>query len=203
MQIKKKEVRRKILEAARKEFQEKSFRGSSMRSISRSAKVSTSNIYNYFKNKDEMFRNILRPLIQKIEFAKQKFVEFESSHVNSENSLKGHQELVKKVAEFVDNYRAEFKMLIFKSEGSSLGNYDDHLVDWFTQAMKNSFSQKPGHEIDEFLIHVTISVWINSVKEIIMHDIKGQRALNIAQDIMTFVFIGWQGVMEGKGVHHP
>ena len=63
VQIKKDEIKNKILEVARTEFQEKGFANASMRKIAKKAGISVSNIYNYFKRKDEIFKEIIYPTI--------------------------------------------------------------------------------------------------------------------------------------------
>ncbi|MBP1664121.1 MAG: transcriptional regulator, TetR family, partial [Bacteroidetes bacterium] len=67
MQTKKENIRQQILEIARDEFTMHGFKDTSMRVIALKAGITLSNIYNYFRNKDEIFREILYPLIGAIE----------------------------------------------------------------------------------------------------------------------------------------
>ena len=71
MQLKKDEIYTAILTAAQAEFDLHGFGGTTMRKIAARAQVTLSNIYNYFKNKDEIFSAVLAPLLQKIEVGKQ------------------------------------------------------------------------------------------------------------------------------------
>ena len=176
MQVKKNDIQNRILLVAKSEFVEKSFQQSSMRSIAKKVGVTPSNIYNYFKNKDEIFITILAPLLNKIEYAKEKFVEFESKHdENHEETFAEHIKAAKKVGKFINENREDLKLLAFNSIGSILENYDNDLIDWVTEAMKKSFSSKVNHSIDEFVAHITISVWVNAIKEILMHNISEER----------------------------
>ncbi|MCK5134632.1 MAG: TetR family transcriptional regulator [Bacteroidales bacterium] len=63
MQYPKSYTRYRIIRAARKEFLRKGFKGASMRLIAAASGVSTSNIYNYFQSKDQIFREVLNPLL--------------------------------------------------------------------------------------------------------------------------------------------
>lgn len=202
MQIKKESIRTRILEAAREEFRDKNYEKASIRIIAQNAGVTPSNIYNYFENKDDIFRNILEPLINKIEMGKQALTSFEfDRHDDHPQDLDAHHEIVVQTANFVNENREDLNILVFNSEGSSLGNYIDDLVDWFTVEFKKSFGEKAQHEIDDFFVHITTAIWVNSIREALMHDIGGERLINVAEDLMTFVFSGWNKIMEKKGIH--
>ena len=59
MQIKKEDLRQNILDAAEKEFLKKGFKEASMRTIAKKANTTLGNIYNYFKNKEELLEAVL------------------------------------------------------------------------------------------------------------------------------------------------
>ena len=67
MQIKKDYTREQIVEVAKRVFLKRGFAKTSMRDIAAGAGVGVSNIYNYFKGKDELFRHIVTPLITEME----------------------------------------------------------------------------------------------------------------------------------------
>lgn len=67
MQIKKDYTREKIVEVARREFLSKGYAKTSTRDIATGAGIGVSNIYNYFKSKDELFRHIVAPLLSELE----------------------------------------------------------------------------------------------------------------------------------------
>ena len=63
MQVKKDYTREHIAEIAKQVFLKDGYAKASMRDIAKGAGIGVSNIYNYFKSKDELFRHIVRPLI--------------------------------------------------------------------------------------------------------------------------------------------
>ena len=63
MQIKKDYTREQIVEIAKRMFLKNGYAKTSMRDIAAGAGIGVSNIYNYFKSKDELFRHIVGPLI--------------------------------------------------------------------------------------------------------------------------------------------
>ena len=67
MQYSKDDIQKEILKAAEKVFLENGFPKASMREIAQEAQVGLSNIYNYFKSKDDIFCTVVRPLISALE----------------------------------------------------------------------------------------------------------------------------------------
>ena len=63
MQYPKDDIQKEILKAAEKVFLENGFPKASMREIAQEAQVGLSNIYNYFKSKDDIFCTVVRPVI--------------------------------------------------------------------------------------------------------------------------------------------
>ena len=56
MQVLKEDIRSRILTVARQQFERNGYSKTSMREIAVLAGVGVGNIYNYFTNKDELFR---------------------------------------------------------------------------------------------------------------------------------------------------
>ena len=56
MQVLKEDIRGRILKVARQQFERKGY-----------SKIGVGNIYNYFTNKDELFREVVRPVLCALE----------------------------------------------------------------------------------------------------------------------------------------
>ena len=67
MQIPKEEIEQRILSIAQREFANKGFLQTSLRTIAGKAGISTSNIYRYFSSKDDLFISVVKPTLTKIE----------------------------------------------------------------------------------------------------------------------------------------
>ena len=67
MQVQKEDIRSRVLAAARRQFGRKGYSGTSMREIAASAGVGVGNIYNYFTSKDDLFREVVRPVLCALE----------------------------------------------------------------------------------------------------------------------------------------
>ena len=67
MQVKKDYTRERIVEVARRIFLRQGYAKTSMRDIAAGVGIGVSNIYNYFKCKDELFHHIVSPLTAELE----------------------------------------------------------------------------------------------------------------------------------------
>ena len=67
MQVLKEDIRGRILMVARQQFERKGYSKTSMRDIAELAGVGVGNIYNYFTNKDELFCEVVRPVLYALE----------------------------------------------------------------------------------------------------------------------------------------
>ena len=67
MQVLKEDIRSRILTVARQQLERNGYSKTSMREIAVLAGVGVGNIYNYFTNKDELFREVVRPVLCALE----------------------------------------------------------------------------------------------------------------------------------------
>lgn len=67
MQVLKEDTRGRILAVAGQQFGQKGYSKTSMREIAGAVGVGVGNIYNYFTNKDELFREVVRPVLLALE----------------------------------------------------------------------------------------------------------------------------------------
>jgi AcrR family transcriptional regulator len=202
MQIQKDKIEKRILVEAEKEFSNKDFSNASIRKIAVNASVSTSNIYNYFKNKDELFVRIVKPTICIID----KYLDdLESGreHKNPANwSFKSHLLILESLADFIDGNRSKLKLAAFHANGSSLENYKEQLIEKYTRisfkCMKESKQLYPDlkADISKFFAHNIASLWLNIISEILMHDIQRGEMLGFLREVMLFMFYGYEGLTE-------
>ncbi len=202
MQVQKKDIRDKILTTARKEFLEKGYRKTSMRTIAKKSEVTLSNIYNYFKNKDEILEVILKPVLSALD---EKF----SLH-NEPANISTQWFEIKKVTElkefkeqmnFLIKYNKELNLLFHKCAGSKYENIKDEIIDRYTvttkeylELMKEKYPQV-NKDISDFFIHVTAAWWIQVLSEIVSHMPSEEDILKFGKEYLTFGAAGWQRLM--------
>lgn len=86
MQVKKEEMRTKIMEAAADEFLKRGYEDSSMRVIANKSHTTLGNIYHYFPNKESLLEAILMPTIENLEAMLIEHIKMESIHITLEEA---------------------------------------------------------------------------------------------------------------------
>lgn len=201
-QYQKDSIRESILNIAEQEFTENGFAKTSMRAIAKEAGVTLSNIYNYFKNKDEILKAILEPALKLIESGKNQLEEHEQDHHRLD--LQGHLNFIVPTVDFVFKYKKELQLLAFKSKGSSLENYKEDLVDWYVNKMNRKIEHDGNHHnISEFGVSETIlysiaNFWMTFIVKSLDENYPIEKAKIDIIDMMTFTHEGWHGVVHMK-----
>ena len=208
MQIKKDYTREQILAAAKKAFLKNGFLKTTTRDIAKGAGIGLSNIYNYFRSKDEMFCHIVRPLIVEMERMvaehhnekyQEQFLKYASGE--SDEMMTEH---VQAYLRLIYHYREELELILFKAQGSSLENFIDAYTDVCTRQVlefMNDFKQKNlgfSSVSSTFTYHVH-TVWMFSfITEVIKHRLSRQEIEKAIEDYIQFEYSGWRALMNKK-----
>lgn len=126
VQVKKAEVRDAILDAAFSLFEEKSYAGTSIADIGRTAGVAPSGIYIYFKSKLDLFYAVYEPWL------KDRLIQLE----HDVEQVSGHREKVRRIIEVIwldipneCNFFAN-NLIQAVSTASPVDGYSGELLDW-------------------------------------------------------------------------
>lgn len=195
MQYAKDEIRQRIIDVAREEFLENGFEKASIRAITTRAKTSKSNLYNYFKDKDQLFYSVLEPTIvriyQGLEVARTYNVP-KSTDAYTQDSQKF---VVSTVMEFVFENITDFKLLLFNSQGSSLENFKDKIGEAFTDLLCQWVeSIKPDQEISKFFISCVANFIIGGIEQTVKFRVSKEQVSMHQHEFISFLYHGWQGV---------
>lgn len=117
-QILKKEIKNKILQSALNSFLEKGYRNTSMQEIAQNAGIAAGNIYNYFKNKEEVFSTLIYPVLTRVKeiFAIQSK---DLPMLNTEDRMGIAQ---RRMEEFIQVYQSNRKVFVLLFEKATLRN---------------------------------------------------------------------------------
>lgn len=195
-------TRQRILLAAREEFIAYGFRDASLRTIAKEAGITVSNIYNYFNNKDELFRAVLSPLLEAFEL----MLKQHNSEENMEKYMNTPQRFqdatVKEFLKLTHNFRTELKLLFFHAGGSSLEHYKENITRQqfeISFAYLRSFKEKypqANENISPFFIRICCTWWIIIFSEIVADDTLSEEELEQGlRDYIIFGTAGWKELM--------
>ncbi len=202
MQTLKTDIRKRILSVSKRLFLKKGFRDTTTRDIAREAGINLSNLYNYFPSKDDLFRQLLKPATDTMERL-----------LNEHHGIKGEDILCMQdegyaeatLDEYMDTirkYRNLLKLLLFKSQGSSLEGFKEYYVEKATRLVLDWFKDmKAKHpeinaDVSEFFIHLN-NVWMFTLlEEILMHDLTEEEVRSVMSDYIQFEVIGWRKMIQ-------
>ncbi len=202
MQIKKSNIRERILKISKKEFFKNGYQKTSMRNIAKEANVTLSNIYNYFRNKDEILEVILQPLFNQMELM---FERHNNPNYITTNWFEiediGEIEDFKEHVKFITTYRKEFYLLFYKCSGSKYENIKGYIIDRYTessksylQLMKDKYPQV-NKDISDFFLHTVAAWWTQIISEIVSHNLDEEEIFRFLKEHMTFATGGWKRLM--------
>ncbi len=201
MQVRKEDIKQRIVEVARGEFFEKGFKDASMRTIASKSGVGLSNIYNYFKKKDDILKEVLSPLMMAFETMMKEHNKPEYISTDIFTSEAYQRENIGRFVDLITQYRKELNLLLFRSHGSRFENFTDEYTDRHTKTgiqylkkMKEKYPQI-NTDISEFFIHTMSSWWLSIIGEIVSHDLDAHQVTKFVSEYMAFGTAGWKKLM--------
>ncbi len=201
MQVQKDNIRKRILEVSKEEFLEKGFKDVSMRSIAMKAEVGLSNIYNYFKNKNEILGEVLYPLLNAFDKLLEEHNEPKYISKDIFTSEQYQLEHTERFVQLILKFKKELKLLLFHSHGSTYENFWDEFSDkqtetgWkYIQKMKEKYPQV-NTNMSEFFLHTMSSWWLTIIGEIVSHNLTKAEMEQFFSDYIAFGTAGWKKLM--------
>ena len=141
MQVQKEDIRSRVLAAARRQFGRKGYSGTSMREIAASAGVGVGNIYNYFTSKDDLFREVVRPVLCALEAMLQEHHGIRGEDIMAMRSEKYLESCIDEYVSLIDRHRGLMEILLLRAQGSSLEHFREDYTDRSTEVVKAWFRE--------------------------------------------------------------
>ena len=172
MQVLKDEIQEKILQSSLELFLQHGFEKTSIEKIAKQAHISKSNLYNYFKSKDEIFEKLTSS-------AANKFVkiidQFSTNQFTPKFCEVGFEDMmVTRIFDLINDNRNELLLLMLCSKGTKYEKLKEQLIGQialkFMQDYKDYFSDNDPivtiitHNLFDGIINVT--VYSQSPKEL-------------------------------------
>ena len=200
MQILKDEVRQKILDSARHEFSQNTFNKASMRRIAEDAGITVGTIYAYFSSKDELFCEVLSPLMTELNSYMK-----DGMSPDAKIETKFEDDFIDRTIEkymlFVNTERVLLKILLFNAQGSSLENYKYNITEETVHDTRlflaNNHARHP--EMNANICDATMrlhTLWMFSVfEDIIIHKMTKEDMRKQLEEYTKFEFYGWKNTL--------
>lgn len=203
MQVQKNDIQLRILTVAEELFMQKGYLKTSMREIATQSQVALGNIYNYFPSKDELFRATVRPATQALE----NMLQNHHGQTGGEDVMMfSNEAYLKQVTdEYIDllsHHRRTLFLLLFRSQGSSMGNFRETYTNRSTALVRNwVVAMKKRHpeinaNMTDFSIHLH-TVWMLTLfEEILMHKLRPKDTRQVLDEYIRFEITGWRELMK-------
>ena len=202
MQILKENIRVRILKVARQQFEQKGYSKTSMREIADLVGIGVGNIYNYFTNKNDLFCEVVRPVLYALEAMLQEHHGIRGQDIMMMRSEEYLKSCIDEYVSLIDKHSALMKILLFHAQGSSLECFRENYTDRSTELVKIWFAsmQQKHPEINtavsDFIIHLR-TVWMFTMfEELLMHSVPRQEMEAILHDYILFEIQGWRAIIK-------
>ena len=162
-QILKEEIKNRIYKAASKIFYEKGFLKTKMKDISEEAKIPVGLVYTYYKNKEELFDEIVNPIYYYLNLAIEKEEKEEGSAL--ERFKATGEEYVLKLL----NQHKSLVILMDKAQGTKHENAKQVFIKILENHIKRQVQKKGIIIEEEILRHILASNFTESLLEIARH----------------------------------
>ena len=193
----------KIIPSAKKEFLEKGFAGTSMRSIAAGAGMSAAGLYRHFESKEALFDALVSPVYT--EFlsiyraqSDRFFSQLEAAGLDP--MWESSQQTMSMFMEYLYDHIDEFRLLISCSEQTTYEHFTHSLVDlevdmtvsYIEKAREMGFAMKPANREE---IHVLANAHFSCVFEMILHNVPKAKAMKMTDRFSAFFAAGWKEYM--------
>ena len=175
---------------------EKDFEKASIRKIAEASGTSKSNIYNYFKNKDDLFCSVLMPTMNTVNKAIQHKNGEYADGIKQEYNLESQKKIIEIIMSYVFQNKDDFILLLFKSGGSSYESFRDKIKYLYTDIMLNWLSiSYPDKDISRFFVEAVADFYINTISQLINKEITMVEIEQYFNEFLFFVYGGWNRIL--------
>ncbi len=188
-QILKQEIKERILASALNNFLEKGYRDTSMQEIAQNAGIAAGNIYNYFKNKEEVFSTLIGPVLAEV---KSIFgIRLKDLPIPNGEERMGISE--RKIEEFIKVYQSHqkvFVLLFEKSDNTKFETTKTDVIESLSAAIlhaKNSFTAHQATREQEMLIKGFATAYVSGIISILLEKADEALKLNALHEFLPFM----------------
>lgn len=198
------DTQEKILDAAMQEFLGKGFQAASLRSIAKSAGVTTGAMYGYYHSKEALFDTLVK------EAAEGFYGWYDRLHKDYmkkpvEEQIEGMDQLTKRyvpeMVEYIYRHFEAFKLILCCSAGTEYEHYLDRLTkieeessfEYIAELRRAGY--EPSRQLDETLMHIVCSQYFQALYEMVSHDIPLEKAVEYMKVLGDFQYAGWSAVL--------
>lgn len=193
-------AKKNILLSAKKEFMEKGFLESSIRTIAEQAQTSPGSIYVRFGNKEKLFAYFVERhsshIIDKMKNYLEQFSNKDKSRQITERKTTSPKFAIE-LLEYIYKYQDEFYLLICCSKGTKYEQFIEELSDLeseytfkYLRVIDDEIKNKPKVTAD--FLHMVNRAFFDGFFEVVRHRFDKEKAIEHIEKLMLFYNAGWE-----------
>lgn len=200
MKLLKDDIRRRILDVAEEDFLRLGYVGTSVRDIAKAASVGVGNIYCYFKSKDEIFSEVVRPVVRELDDMMQRHHGEVGEDVMELLDEEYLRECTLEYVQLVRRQRDLLMILLFRSEGSSMAGYRGEytersavMVRGWLERMRERYPEA-GLDVSEAFMHLQMVWMFDVLEEVLRGDLTEGEVERLIGEYVRFEVCGWKAM---------
>lgn len=164
-QVLKDRIKQAIYAAAVDEFYNNGYKASTIRNIVQKAHIPSGLLYSYYKNKQDLFNSIVKPVYSEIRESLKNIEESEKHPFEKFNEIES------KIILKMFNKRKQFIILIDKSRGTKYEHAKDLIIGLVEYHIKYQLNKKMKdvYLLDDVFLHILANNFMEGIFEIIRH----------------------------------
>ena len=180
-----------VLKCAKKEFQDKGYKDTSLRTIAQEAGTSTGSIYTRFGDKEGLFSAIVGPVADEM---KQMFLKIQEDFHSFDKEVQRAE-----MGQYISEHFDEFQLLLSAAEGTRFACFVDELVDievdytYKYMEVIGCESVKSGLVTEEF-IHIVVTAYFNGMFEVVRHNMEKDDAVKYLKLLNSYHMQGFSTI---------
>jgi AcrR family transcriptional regulator len=195
VQIPKEQVKKDIIAAARDEFLVKGYEKASIRAITSEAKTSTTNVYNYFKDKDALFRAVVEPTLFGIKKGLED-IRLQNRVKQAGYSLTAQKDVMVKFINYIFDHKEDLELLLFHSAGSSLSSFKNVVIRELAAVLEDWIKcTAPDKEIPDLFTRSIAGFYVSTIESILLEEKTREQVAENLDVYLKFIYGGWNAVL--------
>lgn len=199
-------TREHLVECAKKEFFEKGYMKASLRSICAEAGVTTGALYFFFKDKDELFENVVGGALHALERDIDSHFRQELEGIDfTPEGLRDDYEAAKAILSTLFRYRDEFDLVLNHAQGSKyehiVDRFVDHIYEHYLEVYRIMKGYGSGDQLtdeDRFVAHWMSHDQIDIFVHLLTHCRDEEEADKQLKNMFNYMVGGWIAAINGK-----
>lgn len=186
MQYKKAEVRERILDAARKEYLARGFRGGNISIIAQEAGVPVGNLYRYFDGKTGVLDAIVKPVYDALPTVVQEVQQVEVLDAQTLHMMMPM--LVGKLIDFFEEFGSDILILADCCQGTRYEDFSSELVQTVSNVIMNKLYPGSRGRDEEILSYAVGKAFCSSLFDMLRMGLEREDMQTLMERLIKFYF---------------